>query len=91
MSKKEPYEITVVEVITHTITVNTQKQYRFAEEIAIDYLDMMRTEKESQETLRKVTAHTFKSEVSVYRMMQEAETNLENLEVKTRGGIRMVG
>jgi hypothetical protein len=83
-------EVRIIEVIEHIIEIETKKNWRHAEEIALDHLSLMQTPEEAAETIKHIVSHKFESEFSLNRMTEYGEVDLNANKSKAKSGMRLV-
>jgi hypothetical protein len=82
-------EVRIIETIIHTIEVETKKNWRYAEEIALDHLSMLQTEDEAAKTRKQIVTHKMDSEFSLSRMSEFGQAEDAN-KSDFRHGMRIV-
>ena len=83
-------QVTIIEVIEHTIEVETKKGWRYAEEIALDHLSLLQSTDEAAETIKHIVSHKFDSRFSLSRMTEYGEVDLKTDTAKSKVGTRLV-
>ena len=83
-------QVRIIEVIEHTIEIETKKGWRHAEEIALDHLSLLQTTEEAAETIKHVVSHKFESQFSLSRMTEYGDVDLETDTAKSKVGTRLV-
>ena len=82
--------VRIIEVIEHTIEVETKKNWRHAEEIALDHLSLLQSSEEAAETIKHIVSHKFDSKFSLSRMSEYGEIDLDTDTAKAKVGARLV-
>ena len=83
--------VIITEVIEHEIEIETKKDWRHAEEIALDYLSLLRSTDEAAETVKLIVSHQLESKFSLQRMTEFATVDLAEEQANAKYGTRIAG
>ena len=81
--------VIITEVIEHSIEIDTKKDWRDAEEIALDYLSLLQGTDEAAETLKQIVSHSFETQLSLHRMQESCTVDIFEETAKANVGHRI--